>query len=92
MSDTQHSVSNADVEKLLTDELGLAEVYVSSEGNHFNIIAVGECFADLSRVKKQQVVYAPLKELIAANTIHAVTIKSFTPEQWVREKQFNLPS
>ena len=91
MSDTQ-SVDNATIEQLLTQELALAEVHVKSEGSHFNIIAVGDCFESLSRVKKQQAVYKPLQQMIADNTMHAVTIKAFTPTEWEREKKFNLPS
>jgi len=83
------SVDNGAIEQLLKDQLGLTEVKVKSEGNHFQIIAVGDCFEGLSRVKQQQKVYAPLKEMIADNTIHAVSIKAFTPEKWQREKHFN---
>lgn len=95
MSDTQSnadSVDNAVIEQLLMQQLALAEVYVKSEGSHFNIIAVGECFDGLSRVKKQQAVYKPLQQMIADNVMHAVSIKAYTPTQWEREKKFNLPS
>lgn len=87
MSDV--NVDNGAIEKLLIDALGLAEVQVKSEGSHFQIIAVGDCFDGLSRVKQQQKVYGPLREMIADNTMHAVTIKAFTPQQWQREKNFN---
>ena len=95
MSDPQcgeQGVDSQTVEQLLQQALSLTEVYVQSEGSHFTIIAVGECFDGLSRVKQQQAVYKPLKDLIADNSMHAVTIKAFTPQQWTREKKFNLPS
>lgn len=82
-------VDNGAIEKLLTEALDLTEVKVNSEGSHFQIIAVGECFDGLTRVKQQQKVYAPLREMIADNTMHAVSIKAFTPEQWQREKHFH---
>ncbi len=85
-------MENAEVEKLLKAALELAEVHVRSEGSHYNIIAVGEMFEGLSRVKQQQAVYAPLKAVIADGTIHAVSIKAFTPAQWQREKHFNMPA
>lgn len=84
-------MENAQVQSLLTDKLELDEVHVKSEGTHYQIIAVGECFDGLSRVKKQQMVYAPLKDVIADGTIHAVSIKAFTPIEWKREKAFNMP-
>ncbi|MGB3725585.1 MAG: BolA/IbaG family iron-sulfur metabolism protein [Glaciecola sp.] len=62
---------------------------MKSEGTHYQVIAIDDTFEDMSRVKKQQLVYAPLSELIADGTIHAVSIKTFTTTQWQREKLFN---
>ncbi|VFS60657.1 Predicted transcriptional regulator, BolA superfamily [Kluyvera cryocrescens] len=39
--------------------LSLQEVLVSGDGSHFQVIVVGEMFDGMSRVKKQQTVYAP---------------------------------
>lgn len=79
------------IEQLLAEQLQLSEVYVKAEGSHFAVTAVGENFAGLSRVKQQQLVYSPLTAAIADGSIHAVTIKTFTPEQWRREKLLNPP-
>ncbi|MGJ8680681.1 BolA family protein [Paraglaciecola sp.] len=79
------------IESLLKDTLGLAEVHVSGEGSHFQVIAISDKFADMSRVKKQQFVYAPLAEKIAEGVMHAVSIKTFTESQWQKEKIFNPP-
>lgn len=80
-----------EIQSLLEQALELDEVHVSGEGSHFKIIAVGEVFAGMNRVKKQQFIYAPLSEKIADGTLHALTIKAFTPEEWKRERQFNMP-
>ncbi|MDX3773457.1 BolA family protein [Chromatiaceae bacterium AAb-1] len=79
------------VEQLLAEQLQLSEVYVKAEGSHYAVTAVGERFAGLNRVKQQQLIYAPLMAAIADGSIHAVTIKTFTPEQWRREKLLNPP-
>ncbi|WP_105167253.1 BolA family iron metabolism protein IbaG [Pseudoalteromonas sp. T1lg23B] len=79
------------VETLLKDALSLQEVIVKANGNHYEVIAVGECFDGLSRVKKQQLVYGPLMGTISDGTIHAVSIKAFTPTEWQRERKFILP-
>jgi len=80
----------SDIEKLINDALELDELHVKFDGSQCQVIAVAEMFGELSRVKRQQVVYAPLKQAIAENLIHAVSIKTFTPEQWKRDKMFNL--
>lgn len=54
-----------------------------------SVIAVGEMFDGMSRVKKQQAVYAPLMEYIADNRIHALSIKAFTPQEWARDRKLN---
>ncbi|WP_445401371.1 BolA family protein [Zobellella sp. An-6] len=83
---------NNEVERLLREALSLDELYVKSEGSHFEVIAVSAAFADMSRLKRQQAINGPLMELIAQNAIHALSIKTFTPEQWARERKFIMPS
>jgi acid stress-induced BolA-like protein IbaG/YrbA len=84
-------MENQEIETLLTETLGLAEAHVKGDGSHFQIIAVSDKFEQMSRVKKQQFVYAPLAEKIAQGSMHAVSIKTFTEQQWQRERMFNLP-
>lgn len=82
-------MSNDEIAAMLSSQLALTEVKVKSEGTHYQIIAVDDKFDDMSRVKRQQYVYAPLADLIADGTIHAVSIKTFSTSQWQREKLFN---
>ena len=81
-----------EIESILRAALALDELYVQGDNGHFQVIAVSALFAGMSRVKKQQTVYAPLAEHIASNAIHALSIKAFTPEEWKREKKFIMPS
>lgn len=82
-------MTNEEIADMLSTSLSLHEVKVKSEGTHFQIIAIDDRFDDMSRVKRQQFVYAPLSALIADGTIHAVSIKTFGTAQWQREKLFN---
>ena len=82
-------MTNEEIANLLKAELNLSEVKVKSEGSHFQIIAVDNCFEDMSRVKKQQLIYGPLSDKIADGTMHAITIKTFSVDQWQREKLFH---
>jgi len=61
-----------EVKQLLLDKLADCEVEVSGDGRHFAIVVVGDIFAGLSPVKKQQLVYGALSELFADGRIHAV--------------------
>ena len=70
-----------DIEARLREELCAAEVTVDGAGNRFEIDVVSDEFAGLSRVKRQQLVYAAIDDLIASGAIHAVTIKAVTPAE-----------
>jgi len=84
-------VEVSDIEKLLNDALELDELHVAFDGSQCKVIAVADFLGELSRVKKQQTIYAPLAEAIKDGAIHAVSIKTFTTSNWQREKMFNLP-
>lgn len=76
-------ISHNEIKTTLQNTIDLDELYVQSDdGNHFQIIAVSDCFAEMSRVRKQQLIYAPLAEYIADNRIHALSIKTYTREEW----------
>ncbi len=66
--------------QLLREHFGSAEVQVYEEGGHYTVTVIDAQFVGLSPVKRQQLVYAPLAELIAAGRIHAVNIKTSTPQ------------
>ena len=78
-----------EIKDVLMQALALDEVHGTGAGSHFQAIVVGELFAGMSRVKKQQTVYAPLMEYIADNRIHALSIKAYTPEEWQRDRKLN---
>ena len=81
----------AEIEAILKDTLNLTEVHVKGDGSHYTIIAVSDEIAQLSRVKRQQAIYAPLSDKIADGSMHAISIKTFTEADWQRERQFHIP-
>jgi len=85
-------MDSKELQALLESEYNFQELHVKGEGSHYEVIAVADMFVGMNRVKKQQTIYAPLNEHIASNSIHALTIKAYTPEEWVRERKFIIPS
>ncbi|MBR9910539.1 MAG: BolA/IbaG family iron-sulfur metabolism protein [Gammaproteobacteria bacterium] len=75
-------MSPEQIKELLQAQIADAEVEVNVDGSHVNLVVVSPAFEGLSPVKKQQLVYAVLQEQIASGTIHAVNMKTYTPEQW----------
>ncbi|ACS87402.1 BolA family iron metabolism protein IbaG [Musicola paradisiaca] len=82
-------MENNEIKDVLMQALALDEVHVSGDGSHFQVIVVGDVFKEMSRVKQQQAVYGPLMEYIADNRIHALSIKAYTPEEWLRDRKLN---
>jgi acid stress-induced BolA-like protein IbaG/YrbA len=76
------------IKEKLESTLTLQECIVKGENGTFQVIAVADFFNGMSRVKKQQTIYAPLAEEIASNAIHALTIKALTPGEWQKQKHF----
>ncbi|AGH81886.1 BolA family protein [Psychromonas sp. CNPT3] len=72
----------------LENALQLDECIVKGENGHFQVIAVSDIFTPLTRVKKQQLIYAVFVDEIATNAIHALTIKALTPAEWQKQKHF----
>ncbi len=70
------------VESLVRAAFEDAEIQVEGSGANYDITVVSPVFEGLRPVKKQQLVYGALNETIASGAIHAVNIKTFTPEEW----------
>ena len=56
-------------------------VHVMGDGQHFEAVIVSTEFAGKSRVQQHQIVYRALGERMKEE-IHALSMKTFTPEQW----------
>lgn len=70
-----------DLQERIESAIPEAVVAVSGEGNRFEIRVVAQAFEGLSRVKRQQVVYAAIGDLISSGAVHAVTIRALTPAE-----------
>ncbi len=62
----------------------LDESHMHSRGleTHYKVVLVTEQFAGLSRVKRQQLVYATVGELMGQ--FHALAQHTYTPEEWAQ--------
>ncbi len=70
------------VEELIRAGLPGAEVNVTGDGSHFEALVVSEAFAGKSLLQKQRMVMATVNAQIASGELHALSIKTFTPEEW----------
>jgi len=72
---------NQEIEGAVTAGIEGARVTAVVDGNRAEITVISERFDALSRVRKQQMVYACIEEYISDGRLHAVTIRALTPEE-----------
>lgn len=66
----------------LEQSLTACHVEVEGDGHHFFASVISPDFADKSRVARQQLVYQVLGEQIASGELHAISFKTYTPDEW----------
>jgi len=80
-------LSPEDIRGRILGGLPGAEVEVkdlTGTGDHFEARVVSDRFAGKSMVEQHQMVYAPLGDLLQTGALHALALKTYSPEQWQR--------
>ena len=74
-------ITKADVINLITKKLPNSEIFVENlKGNdHLQVTVISSDFKGLSLVKQHQLIYSALKEELASEAIHALALKTETP-------------
>ena len=75
-------ISNEQLEQQLKELPGVVHVEVSGDGYHYHLVLVSDVFISKSKVARQQWVYKQLKEYITAGSLHALTMKTWTKDEW----------
>ena len=74
-------VEPSSIEQSIRAGLAVTHVQVTGDGAHFEAVIVSPSFAGLNRVRQHQLVYAALGDRMRAE-IHALSMKTFSPEEW----------
>lgn len=77
------------IKSRIVEALPGAEVEVhdtTGTGDHFEARVVAPAFTGKSMVQQHQLVYAPLKDVLATGELHALALKTYSPEQWAKAK------
>lgn len=54
-------------------------------GDHFQATIISEAFAGKTLVQQHQLVYAAVQQEMASEAIHALALKTYTPEKWAAQ-------
>ncbi|MGB0564277.1 MAG: BolA family protein [Spirulinaceae cyanobacterium] len=78
------------VESLIKAQLPDAQVKVedlTGGGDHLQATVVSAAFEGQTRVKQHQLIYGALQAELASEAIHALALKTYTPESWASSGQ-----
>jgi len=78
-------VSPDQVSDMIKASLPDAEVAVedlTGGGDHYQVKVVSSQFEGLALVKQHQLVYGALRDAMSSEAIHALALKTYTPEDW----------
>lgn len=75
-------ISNEELEHRLTETGEVDFVQVEGDGYHYQLTIVSNAFLGKSKVARQQWVYAKLKDYITTGNLHALSMKTWTKEEW----------
>lgn len=71
-----------EIQKIIESNLKCNYVKVTGDdGTHFEAVIVSDAFINQSMIKQHQQVYSALGNMMQKE-IHALSIKTFTPDDW----------
>ncbi|CDM98135.1 MAG: BolA family transcriptional regulator [Limnospira sp. PMC 1291.21] len=82
-------ITLSQVEAMIKSELPDAVVKVEDlgGGDHLQAVVVSPLFEGKTLVKQHQMVYKAVKQAMATEAIHALALKTYTPQEWSKVNQ-----
>lgn len=79
-------VTNEQLEHRLRAVDDVEYVQVKGDGYHYDLTIVSDVFLGKSKVARQQWVYAQLKDDITTGNLHALSMKTWTKNEWEKQR------
>lgn len=76
-----------EIQKMIESNLPSSQVTVTGDGRHFEALVIWADFTGMNLLSRQRAVYDTLGDNIRNGTIHALSIKAKTPNEWQLEKK-----
>lgn len=71
-----------DIQAWIEAGLPCERVEVAGDGAHFEALVVSAAFDGMSRIQRQQMVYKALGGRMERGEIHALSMRTLTPQEW----------
>lgn len=80
-------ISNETLEQHLLQNPEIEYVKVTGDGYHYQLVVVSGVFLGKTTVARQQWIYSKLKDFITTGSLHALSMKTWTKEEWEERKR-----
>ena len=74
-------MTELEIKQMIEQGVSCQSIEVTGDGNHFEAIVVSEAFVGKRPVARQQMVYATVQDKISSGELHALSLKTITPEE-----------
>jgi acid stress-induced BolA-like protein IbaG/YrbA len=75
-------VNPEELKKLIEAAFAEDHVEVTGDGRHFSAVVVSDAFTGKNLIARHRLVYAALGRRFDTEAVHALSLKTYTPEQW----------
>jgi len=83
-------ISSNHVESMIKAEIPDAQVQIqdlTGGGDHYQVIVVSSNFEGKGLVQQHQMVYGAVRQAMSTEAIHALSVKTYTPQAWAAVDQ-----
>ena len=75
------TMNENEIKMMIEQAISCQSIEVSGDGRHFEALIVSEDFIGKRAVARQQMVYATVQDHISSGELHALSLKTMTPEE-----------
>lgn len=78
-------ISPQQVEEMIKAEMPDAQIQVqdlTGGGDHYQVTVVSSQFEGKGLVQQHQLIYGALRQAMSSEAIHALALKTYTPQAW----------
>jgi len=76
-----------DIRQLIAEHLACEHLVVDGDGHHWYAVIVSTSFEGKRQIQRHQLVYATVREHMESEALHALSMKTFTPDEWEQAQQ-----
>jgi acid stress-induced BolA-like protein IbaG/YrbA len=78
-------INPSQVESMIKTGLPDAQIQIqdlTGGGDHYQVVVISSAFEGKGLVQQHQIVYGTVQQAMSSEAIHALSLKTYTPQAW----------